>query len=322
MLSGELYRKLNRKTLEDMEVYSARNPDYYHKGKILSENEVFEKGQNVYLNLHLAEFPMKNLHGHDFFEINYVFEGAGEQYLGDGTRIELKKGQICIMNPKAVHRIVAKEDSVILNLSMRSQIFNSSFMGMISQQECLGQFFLNYFLSQKNSKDYLLFQMQDVGRIEFLLSAICDEYLYRKDYYRLNINCFIPVLFSEIIHSDILMKDTAHEKQENSNGQMRELFQYLSENYATATLKSTADHFHYHPNYLSGLIAKNTGKSFSEILTEIRTTQVRYYLSQTDIPIDDIADLLGYSHVSSFYGAAKKMLGMTPVQYRKENKQK
>lgn len=320
MLSEELYRMLKEKTIRDMEEYEVKNPKFDQSGNILSEKDVFDEDKEIYLNLHLADFPAKNLHGHDFFEINYVFEGSGEQFLGDGTRIDLEKGQICIMNPKAFHRIVAHEESVIVNLSMRKHLFNSSFLSMIGQQECLGQFFLNYFLSQKDSAEYLLFKIGDVERIEFLLSAICDEYLFKKPYYQLNINCFLPVLFSEIVRSDVLPKEAEQTEPKETSRQMRELLQYLSENLASATLKSTAEHFHYHPNYLSGLIVKNTGKSFSETLFTIRTTQTMYYLSQTDIPVEDIADLLGYSHVSSFYSAARKMLGMTPVQYRRENR--
>ena len=358
MLEQKFYDLLEQKTVEDMGGYIGQNPDYGSERRILLEKDVFEDGLDVYLNLHLPELSMPHYHGHDFFEVNYVFRGSGVQYIsgedspksigesggrdagivwnpaGDkmagsqgqsGTSqaklvTRLQAGQLCVLSPNVFHRIEAQEGSVILNLSMRKELFNSSFLGMIGQQGCLGRFFLNYFISKRDSGDYLLFQLADPARAEFLLSAICDDYLYQKPYYELNIRCLITLLFSEIIRGNALVSGgESAQGNEKTAVLMQELFQYLSENFAQATLKSAAAHFHYHPNYLSTLISQQTGRSFSEILTQIKEARMRYYLAQTNIPVDEIAELLGYSSVSSFYQAAKKVLGKTPVQYRKNS---
>ena len=330
MLEKKFYDLLKQKTVEDMDGYVGRNPDYDAEKSVLLEKDVFEEGMDVYLNLHLPEFPMPHYHGHDFFELNYVFQGSGMQQIsgrtgpesGSGKMVtQLREGQLCILSPRVFHRIEAQEGSVVLNLSMRKELFNSSFLGMVGQQGCLGRFFLNYFLSKRDSGDYLLFQLADPARAEFLLSAICDDYLCQKPFYALNIRCLITLLFSEIIRGNALVSggESAQEDEEAA-GLMQDVLQYLSENFASVTLKSAAEHFHYHPNYLSSLISRQTGQSFSEIITEIKTARMRYYLEQTDIAVDDIAELLGYSSVSSFYQAAKKVLGETPVQYRKKNR--
>ena len=359
MLEEKFYNLLKQKTVEDMDGYIGRNPDYSSERSVLLEKDVFEDGMDVYLNLHLPDFPMPHYHGHDFFELNYVFRGSGMQYIsseggreaigssgdraggvihshtGDKTAglnvqpgaprarlaTQLREGQLCILSPDVFHRIEAQEGSVILNLSMSRELFNSSFLGMVGQQGCLGRFFLNYFLSKRDSGDYLLFQLADPQRAEFLLSAICDDYLYQKPFYALNIRCLITLLFSEIIRGNALVSggESAQEDEETA-GLMQEMLQYLSENFATVTLTSAAEHFHYHPNYLSSLISRQTGQSFSEILTEIKAARMRYYLEQTNIAVDDIAELLGYSSVSSFYQAAKKVLGETPVQYRRNSR--
>lgn len=99
--------------------------------------------------------------------------------------------------------------------------------------------------------------------------------------------------------------------------QITALFNYLSINYATATLASTAAYFHYHPNYLSAFIKKNTGKTFRSILNDIKLSQANYFLCNTSMSMNEIAEQLGFLQLCNFYDFIKKNYGMTPVQYRR-----
>jgi AraC-like DNA-binding protein len=93
----------------------------------------------------------------------------------------------------------------------------------------------------------------------------------------------------------------------------------LSINYATATLASTAGHLHYHSNYLSNFIKKNTGKTFSAILNDIKLSQAIYYLVNTNMQIKDISERLGFNQLCNFYDFIKNNLGKTPLGYRCDN---
>jgi len=56
--------------------------------------------------------------------------------------------------------------------------------------------------------------------------------------------------------------------------------------------------------------------AFSEVLEETRAALARRYLAERDLPVSEIAWLLGYSEVSSFTHAFKRWTGMTPRQFR------
>ncbi|MBR1157356.1 AraC family transcriptional regulator [Bradyrhizobium sp. JYMT SZCCT0428] len=56
--------------------------------------------------------------------------------------------------------------------------------------------------------------------------------------------------------------------------------------------------------------------TFSEILEETRAALAKRYLAERDLPVTQIAWLLGYSEVSSFTHAFKRWTGMTPRQFR------
>jgi AraC-like DNA-binding protein len=61
------------------------------------------------------------------------------------------------------------------------------------------------------------------------------------------------------------------------------------------------------------------GTSFSEVLEQLREAFATHYLRELELPVSQIAWLLGYREVSSFTHACKRWTGMTPRQLRQEN---
>jgi AraC-like DNA-binding protein len=60
------------------------------------------------------------------------------------------------------------------------------------------------------------------------------------------------------------------------------------------------------------------GAAFADILDQLRSALAQDYLSERELPISEIAWLLGYSEVSSFSHAFKRWTGKTPRQFRSE----
>ena len=56
--------------------------------------------------------------------------------------------------------------------------------------------------------------------------------------------------------------------------------------------------------------------AFAEILEDTRVALAKRYLAERDLPVSQIAWLLGYGEVSSFTHAFKRWTGMTPRQFR------
>lgn len=81
------------------------------------------------------------------------------------------------------------------------------------------------------------------------------------------------------------------------------------------TLKQVAAHFAYHPNYISGLLRKQTGRSFSEILLDLRMRRAALLLQNSTLSVEEIAELLGYRDKSNFHKAFRTHFGCTPREY-------
>jgi AraC-like DNA-binding protein len=58
------------------------------------------------------------------------------------------------------------------------------------------------------------------------------------------------------------------------------------------------------------------GATFAQILDALRAALARRYLDDRDLPVSEIAWLLGYQEVSSLTHAFKRWTGMTPRQFR------
>ncbi|MGF7034317.1 AraC-like DNA-binding protein [Paenibacillus mucilaginosus] len=82
------------------------------------------------------------------------------------------------------------------------------------------------------------------------------------------------------------------------------------------TLEECAAKLHYNASYLSSVFKKETNLSFSDYLTTYRFQMAKQWLVETDMPIKDIAQKLGYNNPQNFIRSFRKLEDMTPGQYR------
>lgn len=88
----------------------------------------------------------------------------------------------------------------------------------------------------------------------------------------------------------------------------------------TLSLVDVADHFNLSVPYASRHIKEITGMTFTTYVQDIRMERIQTALETTDIPIKDIVTANGYYDVANFTRKFKKLLGVTPGQYRQLHK--
>lgn len=84
-----------------------------------------------------------------------------------------------------------------------------------------------------------------------------------------------------------------------------------------ATLNSTAKFFNYNPTYLSTMLHKATGSSFKQLIQTQKMTRAKFLITNSNMPIDDIAHDIGYNNLSFFYKKFFEFYGVKPSEYRK-----
>ncbi len=82
------------------------------------------------------------------------------------------------------------------------------------------------------------------------------------------------------------------------------------------TLKEIAAAIYVHPNYLSTLFKKEVGSNLPDYIMKTRIDESKYYIRYTNTNISDIAIFYQFCNQSYFTQAFKRVVGLTPNQYR------
>jgi AraC-like DNA-binding protein len=82
------------------------------------------------------------------------------------------------------------------------------------------------------------------------------------------------------------------------------------------TREDLARHVGISPGHLTQLLKERTGRSFVELLREVRVQAVCELLVQTDKPLAEVAADCGFCDQSYLTHVFKALRGMTPKQYR------
>ena len=98
---------------------------------------------------------------------------------------------------------------------------------------------------------------------------------------------------------------------------MIEILNYIQANYQAIALSDVAEHFHLSEPYLSKYIHEKSGKTFGDILINIRLKKAKTLLRNGNMTVENVAMAVGYPNVEHFNRIFKKKMGMTPVQCRK-----
>ncbi|WP_188454955.1 helix-turn-helix domain-containing protein [Virgibacillus oceani] len=125
---------------------------------------------------------------------------------------------------------------------------------------------------------------------------------------------------------NILLTDICEEveeRKESHNSMLRDnILEYIHGQYKSHELglEHTAEKFQLSASYLSRFMKEQTGKTFTQFVWQLRNEEFKRQLTETGKPIKEIVLDIGYVDVANFTRKFKKEEGVTPGQYRKNNR--
>lgn len=279
----------------------------------------FEKsGHHVFVSYHGLPNDFNRagyLHRHDYFEMMYVYRGSCTNKMPDES-ICLGEGSLLLLNPNVLHcPQIERDEDILLNFWISNQLIQQSIIPMMRESSLFMSFFADFLFRSPDSKRFLYFP-HNSQRIRRHCDEMCLESFLKQDFYTDILDSSLVTLFALLARQYQSSHAVLGPSQKDSL--TYEILIYIEQNLASVTLESLAQKFQYTPAYLSQLLKKHTGKSFSKIVQSHRIARAAQYLKATDLPVIEVASLSGFSDLAYFNKAFKAAFGQTPTEYRKQ----
>jgi AraC-like DNA-binding protein len=150
---------------------------------------------------------------------------------------------------------------------------------------------------------------------ESILLDMYNEFKAQKIFCQKRLNSMLLSLLCLVYRSVSLGNEGS--SKAISTTRIDEVISYIQEHYAgNLTNKSIAKQFNYHPNYLSKQILSYTGKSLYQYLISYRIARAIDILTTTNVPIAEIAEMVGFANPSHFCKTFRQKTGVTPSSLR------
>lgn len=301
--------------------------EFYHRLPV--ENESIKRNLNTKGIAEVVEeflFPGKDavilkytyntgldLHLHNYFEIVYVVEGECSQVFEE-EEIKIKKGEFTFIPPYQVHDILVEENSLVFGLLIRKSTFEQFFFEILQDNNPLSAFFNQVLYGQRKISFH--FSAQPSDRLLRVFQNIFEECYMQNFYFNQNCLNYVRILFVEILRAiDSYDKNTATFME----GNIPAILGYIRRHQNNITLETLAEGFHYNKVYLGKLIKNKTGMNYNEILNQFRIHKGEEMLCNTELSISEISKECGYNSLDHFTRTFKKIKGISPLSFRKEN---
>lgn len=315
LINSEILKKLRVITDEEKKILDGRcdidrNIYIENRESVISSKKMLSGGKLIAIRPHtrFIHFPK---HTHDFVEIIYMCSGSTTHII-DGERIELKEGELLFLYQSSTQEILpAGIDDIAVNFLIRPDFFNNTFQMIGKEDTPIRRFLIDCLTDDRKGSGYLHFKVSDILPVQNLIENLICTLIYETPNKRNVHQITMGLLFLNLInHTDRIVSQN---KEENV---VFKALNYIEENYRTGSLYDLSEILHYEVSSLSRKIKKETGKNFTELMHDKRLSKAMFFLKNTDMLVDEIAHLVGYSNVSFFYRIFKKRYGVSPKKCR------
>ncbi|MBQ8184519.1 MAG: helix-turn-helix domain-containing protein [Lachnospiraceae bacterium] len=284
---------------------------------VVDSKKLLQRGKLIDVRHH-TRFVYFPKHRHNYVEMVYMCQGSTIHILDGGERVELRQGDLLMLNQNAVHEILpAGEGDIAINFMVQPEFFDMAFC-MMEDESLLRDFLIDILIGKSDRSLYLYIQAGDVLPVQHLLENMIWSLVHGEEYRR-NINQItMGLLFLHLVN----MSDKIRYDNQNQFDQSRvaQILAYIESNYRTATLEELCAQVHQSPSQMSKFIRKHTGHTFKELLQTKRLSQAAFLLTTTELPVADIIAAVGYDNTSYFYRVFQQRYQLTPKEYRARGK--
>jgi AraC-like DNA-binding protein len=259
-------------------------------------------------------------HRHEYFQIQVNLAGRTRQHIGSRVR-PLGPGSLGFVLPYRVHRVPHPPGSRFFVINFRPRFLRPDLEVDALDLEDLP-------LDRAPELAPFLFQefmdFRVTGRDLDLARASCKRMARegaRRGF------CSLEIIRAELLllltlvcrrhEADILRLASARAQRGGRKYALSRVIRYVRENLARRTsLTDAAAAADLSPGYLAHLIKQETGRTFTDLVTERRMEKAQELLTHTSLRIAEVAANVGFEDEAYFARRFRRCFRLTPRDYR------
>lgn len=241
-------------------------------------------------------------HHHSFYELHIVASGEATYHI-DSKDIVVKEGTFLFIPPDVTHRVVSVSDN-FTKFAFSFELHNNDELRNLLKSEINLYFF--------DTTPQIVSAL-----IENILNNILNEKIgYRTIIENNIVNLLISLMQKMFKFSDFISQENTTDSYLAMRVRMALL--YIDDNIADATAVNIANHLHISTRQLSRTLKTALSMTTQEVIINRRIKKAKKLMQNLDVPLSEIAEIVGFHSLQHFSKTFKKMEGTTATYYRQQ----
>lgn len=259
------------------------------------------------------EYPV---HRHDHIDFFFQVE-KNSCFSIEGQEIQMEPGDVLLINMRVPHALISSDQGAMqVHLAGRPEFFEKA-LHMLQERRIGAELLLNMVWENGQTAGYTHFHLEESRFLNNLIENLAIVVSGEKGTDSLSQYLMGLILLYLSSKMDHATKDTSRTYRDTI---VAETLRYIDIQYRTANLSQMAEEFHQPLPVLSKMIKQETGMTFRELLMNKRFEKAGLLLIETNLPVEKVAVNIGYENQSYFHLQFKKRYGVTPRQYRMQQR--
>lgn len=245
----------------------------------------------------------------------YVVSGEGEIEINNQT-FKLHPDSFFYSCGGTVYTLKAKEPLIMISLNFdltqKHNLLTNPFLPVDTDSEKIKSMpvFFDEIEDSEILSSYTI--VSNASYMSRKLKSILSEFLEHKIFFREVCNAKLKEILILIHRNDL-----------NKSSTINEVIAYIHENFQNEiTNKELAEIAGYHEFHLNKLFINHTGTTMHNYILNLRINEAKRLILNTKLSFAEIALQTGFNNYTYFCSYFKKIVGLTPFQYKKELRNK
>lgn len=259
-------------------------------------------------------------HRHEYFQIQLNLAGATEHHIGATVR-PFEPGSVSFVLPYRVHRVPHPPGSRFYVLSFNQRMLRPELeVDPLDLEDVPLERAPE--LAPFRFQEFLDFRLDgaDLAFAEAACVRMAEENAHRRfcsiELIRGNLLLLIGTVCRRYERA-LLDLASAQAQRRSRRDALFRVVRYVRENLTRRmSLADAAAAADLSPNYLAHLLKKETGKTFTDLVTERRMEKAQELLAHTTLRIAEVAEAVGFEDEAYFARRFRQCLKIAPREYR------